>query len=49
MNFTDELNTLLNLLATLASYIPYMWNYWQVEYLVICSKNAVGNIFILQF
>ena len=22
-----------------------MWNYWQVEYLAICSKNAIGEIF----
>ena len=26
-------------------YVPYMWNYWQVEYLAICSKNAIGEIF----
>ena len=29
----------------LASYIPYTWNYWQVEYLAICSKNAIGETF----
>ena len=22
------------------------WNYWRVEHLAICSKNAVGKIFI---
>ena len=25
--------------------ILYMWNYWQVEYLAICSKNAIGEVF----
>ena len=27
----------------------YMWNYWQVEYLVIHSKYAVGGILIDDF
>ena len=27
-------------------YIPYTWNYWQVKYLVIRSKNAIGEILI---
>ena len=27
----------------------HMWNYWRVEYLVMCSKNAVGETFIWQF
>ena len=30
-------------------HIPYTWNYWRVEYLVIHSKNAVGEIFIWRF
>ena len=26
-------------------HIPYKWNYWRVEFLVICLNNAIGSIF----